>query len=63
VLKGHNCVITNTSSSKREKGTGKFVPVQAIQAYGVLQVQLHSFLISALDESEWLAKSPTTLSP
>jgi hypothetical protein len=32
--------------------------MQAMQAYGVVQVQFHSFLISALDGSEWIATSP-----
>jgi hypothetical protein len=29
-------------------GTGKFVPVYAMKTYGVVEVQRHSFLTSAL---------------
>jgi hypothetical protein len=29
-----------------------------METYGVVEVQLHAFLTSALDESEWSASSP-----
>jgi len=29
------------------------VPVQAFKAYGGVEMALHSFLTSALDEAEW----------
>jgi hypothetical protein len=41
MLKERNCVITNTNANKREKCKGKFVPMQAMQAYGGVQVQVH----------------------
>jgi hypothetical protein len=37
---------------------GKFVPVYDIKAYGEVEVQLHSFLTSALDVGEWSATRP-----
>ena len=37
---------------------GKFVPVYHIKAYGEVEVQLHSFLTSALDVGEWSATHP-----
>jgi hypothetical protein len=43
MLKDLNCVITITNSSKRQKRKEKFVPVQAVQAYRSVQVQVHSF--------------------
>jgi len=35
------------------KAEGEVVPVHAIQAYGRLDIQLHTFLTSALDTVDW----------
>jgi len=43
MLKERNCVITNTNSDKREKCKGKFVPMQAMRAYGGVQVHVYLF--------------------
>jgi hypothetical protein len=42
----------------RTLSNGKFVPVHAIKAYGGAEVQLHSFIISALDGREWSTSCP-----
>jgi len=43
LLKERNCIITDTNSSKRENRKGKFVYMQAMRAYGGVQVLVHSF--------------------
>jgi hypothetical protein len=37
-------------------GKGKDAPVLAMEAYGGVNLGLHSFIISALDEGYWLTK-------
>ena len=41
MLKEHNCVITNTTSYRREKCKGKFALMQVIQVYGGVEVKVH----------------------
>jgi hypothetical protein len=36
----------------------KIVPMQAMEAYVIMQVQLHEFLTSALDGGEWRTSHP-----
>jgi hypothetical protein len=36
------------------KGKNIF-PIRAMKAYGIVELKLHSFLISAIDTSKWLA--------
>ena len=45
------------------KGERQFVHMQTMQAFGVMEVQLHSFLTSALDGSEWSVSLPSRLAP
>jgi len=41
----------------------KTVPLYAMKSYGGVEVQLHSFLTSALDCSEWLTSRPGRFTP
>jgi hypothetical protein len=47
----------------KDKGTGKVVPLHATKGYGEGQVQLQSFLTSALDGTEWSTSLPSCFTP
>jgi hypothetical protein len=49
------------------KSAGEVVPVltryNAMKTYGGVELQLHAFLTSALDEGEWSASHPSRCIP
>jgi hypothetical protein len=44
------------------KGKGKVIPVHAMKAYRVVEIELHS-LTSSLDRGEWSASHPGHFTP
>jgi hypothetical protein len=50
-------------SYERYKSKGKGVPVHIMKGVGGVEVQLHSFLTSALDGGEWSASRPYRFTP
>lgn len=64
MLKERNSVITNTKSSKGEKRKGKFVSMQAMRAYGGVQILVHSFFkAQSWVEVSGKLQAPTALIP
>lgn len=53
----------NTELKYCSKGKGKTVSVHAMKVYEEVELQLHSFFISALDEGQWLASHPNCFTP